>query len=209
MKKILLLLFSLFFLSSPSVFADDISDFQIEGMSIGDSLLDFMTEEEILEGVEFTKDWYSFLDNPYKYSQINLPNTFSKYDFVSVFIKNNATNEYISDKNEEFKILGSIGIIAYVEDFDECKKEQNKVSDIFYRMFSNTQKTETSYSHRSDPSGKSIKDDVIYSFDSGEYIVVSCENFEETFRLKKKWTEGLKISINSKEIVSWFIDTKR
>ena len=27
--------------------ADDISDFEIEGMSIGDSLLDYMSEEEI------------------------------------------------------------------------------------------------------------------------------------------------------------------
>ena len=57
MKKLLVLLLSLFFLSSPSVFADDISDFQIEGISIGDSLLDYMTEEEILEGIEKNKDW--------------------------------------------------------------------------------------------------------------------------------------------------------
>ena len=49
MKKLLILLFSLFFLiSSPSIFADDISDFQIEGISIGDSLLDYMTEDEIM-----------------------------------------------------------------------------------------------------------------------------------------------------------------
>ena len=52
MKKLLALLFSLLFLSSPSVFADDISDFTIEGMSIGDSLLDYMTEEEILNKIE-------------------------------------------------------------------------------------------------------------------------------------------------------------
>ena len=72
MKKLLILLFSLLFLSSPSVFADDISDFTIEGISIGDSLLDYMTEDEIFEGIEFTKDWYYFLDNPYKLSLINI-----------------------------------------------------------------------------------------------------------------------------------------
>ena len=58
MKKLLILLFSIFFLSSPSVFADDISDFEIEGISIGDSLLDHMTEEEILEGIEKSKSYY-------------------------------------------------------------------------------------------------------------------------------------------------------
>ena len=43
--KILLTLFVLLF--SPSVLAEDISDFQIEGMSVGDSLLDYFSEEEI------------------------------------------------------------------------------------------------------------------------------------------------------------------
>ena len=54
MKKILILLFSLFFLNSTSVIADDISDFSIEGISIGDSLLDYMSEEEILKDINST-----------------------------------------------------------------------------------------------------------------------------------------------------------
>jgi len=79
MKKLLILLFSFFFYS-PSVFADDISDFQtfrlsdfqIEGISIGDSLLDYMTEEEILKEIEKNLDRYPYLIEPYKYVQINL-----------------------------------------------------------------------------------------------------------------------------------------
>ena len=34
------------FLITPS-WADDITDFQIEGMSVGDSLLDYVSKEEI------------------------------------------------------------------------------------------------------------------------------------------------------------------
>jgi len=45
MMKTLLTLFVLLF--SSSVLADDISDFEIEGMSIGDCLLDYFSEEEI------------------------------------------------------------------------------------------------------------------------------------------------------------------
>ena len=45
--KILLTLFVLFF--SSLLFAEDISDFEIEGMSIGDSLLDYMSEDEIMD----------------------------------------------------------------------------------------------------------------------------------------------------------------
>ena len=44
--KILLTLFVLLF--SSSVVAEDISDFEIEGMSIGDSLLDYFSEKKII-----------------------------------------------------------------------------------------------------------------------------------------------------------------
>ena len=43
--KTILTLFVLFF--SSSVLPEDISDFEIEGISIGDSLLDYMQENEI------------------------------------------------------------------------------------------------------------------------------------------------------------------
>ena len=46
MKKILLILILTFSFQSWAK-ADDISDFQIEGMSIGDSLLDFMSKKKI------------------------------------------------------------------------------------------------------------------------------------------------------------------
>ena len=71
MKKLLALLFSMFVLSSPSVFADDISDFEIEGISIGDSLLDYMTEDEILQEIELNKHRYLYLKEPHKYAHIS------------------------------------------------------------------------------------------------------------------------------------------
>ena len=39
--------------------ANDISDFQIEGISIGDSLLDYMTEAEIKNN-----EWHFFKNKP-------------------------------------------------------------------------------------------------------------------------------------------------
>ena len=47
MKKFLAILIFIFTLQTPSQ-ADDIRDFQIEGMSVGDSALDYFTEEDIL-----------------------------------------------------------------------------------------------------------------------------------------------------------------
>ena len=58
MKKTLIILVLLF---SSSVFADDISDFEIEGMSVGDSLLDYFSEEEIINNTNY--DSYSYKKN--------------------------------------------------------------------------------------------------------------------------------------------------
>ena len=70
MKKILVLFILLF---SSSVFADDISDFQIEGMSLGDSLLEYFSEKEILSNRKFynkedefiTSEFYKNIQNLY------------------------------------------------------------------------------------------------------------------------------------------------
>ena len=85
MKKLLILLFSIFFLSSPSVYADDISDFEIEGISIGNSLLDYMTEDEILKEIERTKDWSLHLQEPNKYAKVYLGGKFENYDYLGFY----------------------------------------------------------------------------------------------------------------------------
>ena len=59
--KTFLTLFVLLF--SSSVVADDISDFQIEGISIGDNLLDYFSEDEIKK---------NYRSHYYKYKKDNL-----------------------------------------------------------------------------------------------------------------------------------------
>ena len=53
-KRFLIILILIINLPNLS-FADDIRDFQIEGMSIGDSLLDYFSEEEIKTNIKKTK----------------------------------------------------------------------------------------------------------------------------------------------------------
>ena len=66
--KILLTLFVLFF--SSLVVADDISDFQIEGISVGDSLLDYADKKDIEERKKYypnSKKWSMFVSYHEKY----------------------------------------------------------------------------------------------------------------------------------------------
>tara|TARA_B100000787_G_scaffold44136_1_gene31487 strand:+ start:54 stop:689 length:636 start_codon:yes stop_codon:yes gene_type:complete len=210
MKKLLVLLFSIFLLSSPTVFADDISDFEIEGISIGDSLLDYMTEDEILLDIEQTKNHYSYLNEPNKYaevySNIKLDNNFTTFDYLSFYVKNNETNNYITNKNEKFTILGIRGIIRYVEDFESCMQKRDEIVEILSKMFPNEQKTKVFFEHALDPSGNSFVYEISFAFDLGGEIEAECIDFEETFRIKNSYTEGLTVGISYEEIKSWLSD---
>ena len=207
MKKLLILLFSLFLLNSSSVFADDISDFEIEGISIGDSLLDYMTEDEILKEIERTKDIYYYLNEPYKYSEVYLYEDFPTYkDGLSFLVKNNHTSQYINNINDKFTIVSIRGMIDYIEDFDGCIAKKDEIVEELSMVFPNAEKTLINFAHPADPSGNSVIDGAYFYFDLGGKSEVSCVNFEETFRIKKTWSEGLDVAIDTEEIVKWLED---
>ena len=205
MKKLLTLLFSLLLLSSPSVFADDISDFQIEGMSIGDSLLDYMTEDEILEAMEETKDIYHYLNEPNKYAEIYIWNDLSIYDLVTVHVKNSPSTVYLTNKNEQYEILTIRGLLKYTEDFDGCIQKRDEIEETLSEMFPNAEKWDTIFPKSDDPSGKSITDKVYFELEEGT-LQLACTNYEETFRIKNNIVNSLAVIVRTEEIRRWLLD---
>ena len=204
--KTFLIIFVLFF--STSVFADDISDLQIEGISIGDSLLDYMTEEEILMEIELNKDRFFHLKEPNKYIQINLFKDFSTYDVLSLLIKNNFLNQYLTDKNEKYTILSIRATIDYIDDFDGCLQKRSEIMEIFSSKFSNAKKDEYIVDYASDPSGKSIVDGISIIFATGAEIEAQCFKMDKNFRIKTGWKDSLDIGIDSKVTAKWLGDYK-
>jgi len=203
MKKLLILLFSLFFLYSPSVFADDLSNFQIEGMSIGDSLLDYMTEDEILKEIELGKGRYSYLKEQNKYAEVFLIKDFSTYDYLSFFVKNNSTNKYITDKDEKFVISGIRGILKYNDDFDGCMQKRNEISEVLSGKFPNADKSESREVHPTDPSGNSSVEGVWFNFDSGGFASIHCDDFDANFIMINNYSLGMTIQILNKDSTVW------
>jgi len=206
MKKLLTLLLSLFLLSSSSVFADDISDFTIEGISVGDSLLDYMTEEEILEEIERNKNDYYYLNEPNKYADIYLYKNLKTYGAIVSLIKNNSTNQYVSIKNEKYTILSLRGLIDFTEDFDSCIVKRDEVVEVLSNMFPDVQKTEWNVEHLFDPSGDSIIDGFFFEFNSGAIAKVFCIDWEKNFRIKNNVNDVLTVELGSKETKSWLND---
>ena len=98
MKKILVIIFMFIFFVEKSV-ADNIRDFEIEGMSIGDSLLDHFNKKKITTSIV---NWYDKLEKN-RFIAIALDSKkFKQYDFVDIF-----TN--YGDKN--FKIETIAGVM--------------------------------------------------------------------------------------------------
>ena len=78
--KIFIRFIILIFLISPIASkASDIYDFEIEGISIGDSVLDYFTSYQINQGKQ---NWYK--DNTYTAIAIQNSNLFEFYDEVQI-----------------------------------------------------------------------------------------------------------------------------
>mgnify|MGYP005695439491 CR=1 FL=1 len=81
-RLLLILILTLSFQTSSK--AVDISEFEIEGMSIGDSLLTFFDKNKILKSIV---DWYDSLEKNKYVSLAFDSNNFNQYDFVDVMIE--------------------------------------------------------------------------------------------------------------------------
>ena len=196
MKKLPLLLLSLFFLNSPAVLAVHFANFEVVDISLGDSLLDFMSEDEILDGIEKYKDLnrYSYLNEPNKFLEIIVPREKNIYDKASVFIKNTIPNNYT--------IYAIRGYKDYIEDFDACIKQRDQIAKILTGMFPDV-KTDKSIDEKNHGTY-----DYFNLVGSKVIIDIYCQDLEEAYRLKNGFTEGLTFAIHNKEFREWRLNYK-
>ena len=123
MKRLsLYLFFILFTLQTPSQ-ADDIRDFQIEGMSIGDSALKYVSENVLKRNEE---NWFN--DNEYSISSDLKPGILNTYDTLQFAY-------FTNDK--KYKLQGIEGIKFYKNNIDECNSKLDKIVIDIKETFSN------------------------------------------------------------------------
>ena len=188
--KIFLTLFV--FLFSSSVLGDNISDFQIEGMSIGDSLLDYMSKEEINNGTKFIYERHDKnigKDIAKTYNDKNL----STYNAVYIDFKT---------KDNIFEIVALEGTIFYEESIEECYKKQKQVFEEIKLIFkdADTQK-EGPVNHQAYPNGEIKK--TRYSFFINENKVSNLEVICYDIVEELQMTDRLVVSLKSKEFNEW------
>ena len=174
MKKILGIVF-LGFLLSTSAYTDDIKDFKIESISIGDSALDYFTESQLENG---ELDWFNY---SYKEYSTSLLSGKGIYDWFKI--------SYKSD-DDNFIIEGLAGILVKKKyDDDKCNKELDTVALDISELFKNTKQGKKQlykviYNPREifqkpNPSGKSIVTNISFDFKDEGKLILSCYNMDK------------------------------
>ena len=177
--------------------SDELSDFEVLGMSIDDNLLNFITEDEILDEIDKRKtlNRYSHLKEPNKFLEITVTKQENDlYDGAEVFIKNTIPRDNT--------IHGIRGYRYYIEDFDACIKKRNQIAEILTNFFPDA-KTGSLITE-----GKNKITDNFSIGNSERIIDVNCIDLEETYRLKNNFSEGLEFIIRNKEFSDWALDYK-
>ena len=185
MKKLCIYLFIvLFSLQTPSQ-ADDIRDFQIEGMSVGDSLLDYMTKQEIENEIKLG----SFNITDKKFQRIfKFTGTFNEYEYIAAVVK----------PEDSKYIIYSISGMLNIPDPKVCLKKQKEIVKELSSIFKDAKILQGERPSAYDETGKSKVIGVRFEFETGSVSVV-CYDLAE--HMKKP--SGLDVSIENKEFIKW------
>lgn len=111
--------------------ADDIRDFEIEGLSIGDNLINYMTKKEIMNN-----DQGHYPKNS-KFFEVNYIGAKNQYDYVNLGVKR---------KDNKFEIYFIRGM-NIVDNKNECMKIKSSIAKDLKKLFPNFYFLEGSQNH--------------------------------------------------------------
>ena len=168
--------------------ADDISEFEIEGMSLGDSALDFFSESEIISNIR--EGAYEGSDG--KFYDIYLKKNPSEiYDKVSMAFK----------KNDKKYIIYSLGgLIFYKEDTTSCIAKYTEIAKEVEKLFPNHEKhVRKNKIHPQDKTGKSFSNAVNFISKSRSGAEVACYSWSKEMNIE----DYVLVAIDSAEFGIW------
>ena len=163
--------------------ADDIRDIQIEGISIGDSLLDFYSKREINN---FSN--YDDLPSDMKFRIADYEKKIGSYDGLQFFYK---------PKDQKFKIYSVAGHV-YCNSKNKCNKIFEQIKSDMEKSLGGKNFKKDTYKHFDDKSGKSVAT-VYYLNVDGGHIKVEYMDWSK----KMKWSDNVNVTINTIEVIDW------
>ena len=187
MKKLIPFLFLLFFLGCDR--GPIIEDFKIEGVGLGDSLLDIMTKDEILEEISNPQVSYETYSPPNLFYEFFTSNNLETYYEMSFYV-------YADD---EKYIIQSINGFLKNSTLDGCYAEQDKISLEFKEMFTEAEYYEPEIYDHAIIDGISIRESS-FLMPEGEILVLQCWDVRNEDYM---YDRQLTISIDTPELFIW------
>jgi len=192
MKRLILILILVFSFQSFSK-ANDIREFQIEDMSIGDSLLKFMSLNEINNN---TFENYFKNGKKRKYYATGFFDT-DKYDQLEIYIKTGDNN---------FKIKAITGF-KQINNLQKCLSLKKEIVDEIQNLFIDIEPvTYNDVPHTFDKSGKSKQYQTAFLLKdhrAKDHIRIECTKWSKKMKKEKGFGDNLGVSVFSTETLEW------
>ena len=167
--------------------ADDIRDFEIEGISIGDSALKYFSEDEIISNIR--KNSYIGSDGLFFDAQFK-DNNYELYEHVSLAFKKYA---------KKYIIYSLGGLIFYDNNKKKCISDHKKIGKDIEKLFPNHKKNIINSKHRDDPTGKSLVYGITLLDKTYSGAEVSCYTWSEEMNLH----DYVIVAIDNSEFGQW------
>jgi len=190
MKKLLGIIV-LALLLSFNCLADDIKDFEIELMSVGDSLLNYMSLEKIKSSKR------NYFDDQRKYYVVGLADNLNSYDVVDLYLKT-------GDKKYIIRTIGGVLDISG----SECFSKKDEIAKELESFFPNIVKEEFEKSHEYDKSNKSKQYQTVFFLKNTKkandpHIRVECSVWSKEVKNKTGFSDTLNVVAMTTEILDW------
>ena len=171
-----------------AAYSDDIKDFEIEGFSIGQSLLNHFSSNEI------ENNRVNYFDEKKKFYVVGFYKISKTYDFIEFYLKT-------SDK--KFIVHGINAGIFYHNDFKKCENKKKQIINEIRNIFDDQNMIDSGeFSHIYDKTGESKQSVVYFDVDNG-HARVECVNWSKKITKEKNWIDNLGVAAINNELNLW------
>ena len=163
--------------------ADDIRDFEIEGMSIGDSLLDHFNQKEINEALKNP----SYYKNK-KFVEVFLNYKSSEFDLLQVAFKPN-DKKFIIDKIMLIK--------DFSDEIEKCKKYKKKLIGESSDFLNDSERSDVNKKSILDPTGNTFRYMSTFYYSKGGFFNFVCADYGQEMFDEHGWFDNFTVSVGS------------
>ena len=169
--------------------AEDISEFEVEGMSVGESALNYFSLEQIRSArkAEYNDNTYTTLEP--------IDPIIKTYDEVSF--------SYRSD-DKKYKMAAVTGIKNFYNDHLDCYQLQDKIFKEIQEIFPSAEVNEAKIIKMSG-NRKGTTRQTYVELIKGDFAAIQCYKYDENFSESKPYRSFMRVNLFSKIYNQWLI----